>query len=295
MNMMSSSSSSNKGVDLGCLAGIPIHLQYSCFILVGIEVLAVMWQYHEPIFTILMFTLYGPVLLGTILIHELGHALTTKRLGGKVEGIVLSPLGGFALCGPTSGRVVEDFYVAIAGPLAHLPQIAIWVALFALLNHGEFMEFQADINLNSLKLGGWSVFWSIVSVQATMMNVALFVFNLAIPAYPMDGGRCLAALLVMFGCSAYTAGLITSITATLIGFGFMVLGFYPVPTFSGILLALFGTFIVSSSLELRKMTLQGRVHAHPLFDRDCYHDNNTNKFLVDEETGEAIENIISIV
>ena len=68
MTMMSSSGSSNKGVDLGCIAGIPIHLQYSCFILVGVEVLAVMWQYHEPIFTTLMFILYGPVLLGTILI-----------------------------------------------------------------------------------------------------------------------------------------------------------------------------------------------------------------------------------
>jgi hypothetical protein len=108
---MISSSSGSKGVDLGCISGIPIHLQYSCFTLVGIEVLAVMWQYHEPIFTVLMFTLYGPVLLGTILIvsfgcvkripyedsfthvrghassdcpvsqHELGHALTTKRLG----------------------------------------------------------------------------------------------------------------------------------------------------------------------------------------------------------------------
>lgn len=209
-----------------------------------------------------------------------------------MEGIVLSPLGGFALCGPTSGRVVEDLWVALAGPLAHLPQIAFWVGLFALLNQGEFMEFQADINLNSLKHGGWVAFWSIIAVQATMMNLALFVFNLAIPAYPMDGGRCLAALLVICGASAYTAGLITSITASLIGFAFMVLGFYPAPTFSGILLALFGGFIVSSSLELRKMTLQGRVHAHPLFDRECYQTNDGKKSCLDEET---IENVISIV
>lgn len=221
-----------------------------------------------------------------------------------MEGIVLSPLGGFALCGPTSGRVVEDLWVALAGPMAHLPQIAFWVALFAILNDGEFMEFQADINLNSLKAGGSIAFWSIIAVQATMMNAALFIFNLAIPAYPMDGGRCLAALLVICGASAYTAGLVTSITATLIGFAFMVLGFYPVPTFSGVLLALFGAFIVSSSLELRKMTLQGRVHAHPLFDRECYHadsdtdSNNNKRTSINGEDGgydDAIENVISIV
>lgn len=62
------STTGSKGVELGCIAGIPIHLQFSCFILVGVEVLAVMWQYHEPLFTTLMFILYGPVLLGTILI-----------------------------------------------------------------------------------------------------------------------------------------------------------------------------------------------------------------------------------
>jgi hypothetical protein len=66
MTMMSTTGS--KGVTLATISGIPIQLQYSCFLLVCIEVLAVMWQYHEPVFTILMFVLYGPVLLGTILI-----------------------------------------------------------------------------------------------------------------------------------------------------------------------------------------------------------------------------------
>lgn len=236
-----------------------------------------------------------------IVLHNLSIlALATTLTGGKVEGIVLSPLGGFALCGPTSGHVVEDLWVALAGPLAHLPQIAFWVALFSVLNRGDFEDFQADINLAALKQGGYVAFWSIIAVQATMMNVALFVFNLAIPAYPMDGGRCLAALLVICGASAYTAALVTATTATLIGFGFMVLGFYPVPTFSGILLALFGAFIVSSSLELRKMTLQGRVHSHPLFDRDCYHsaDDSKKALLLDGEEQDVenvIENVISIV
>lgn len=58
----------SKGVDLGHIADIPIKLQYSCFALVGVEVAAVMWQYNEPIFSLLMFILYGPILMGTILI-----------------------------------------------------------------------------------------------------------------------------------------------------------------------------------------------------------------------------------
>jgi Zn-dependent protease len=217
-------------------------------------------------------------------------------LGGKVEGIVLSPLGGFALCGPTSGRVVEDFWVAIAGPLAHLPQIVFWMTLFMVLNGGQYLEFQSDINLNYLKQGGWVSFWSIISVQATMMNVALFVFNLAIPAYPMDGGRCLAALLCMCGVSAYSAGMVTSVTAMLVGFAFMILGFYPVPTVTGALLALFGVFIANSSLELIRMTVRGQVHDHPLFDRDCYRQATLQRFADNDcDNKDTIENLVSII
>lgn len=62
------SGSSIRGISVGEIQGIPITLQHSCFILLAVEVFAVMWQYNEPVFTFLMFLLYGPVLLGTILI-----------------------------------------------------------------------------------------------------------------------------------------------------------------------------------------------------------------------------------
>jgi Zn-dependent protease len=202
-------------------------------------------------------------------------------------------MGGFALCGPTNGKVIEDLWVAVAGPLAHLPQIAFWMTLYFVLNGGHSIEFQADINLQYLKQGGWVSFWSIISVQATMMNVALFIFNLAIPAYPMDGGRCLAALLVMCGASAYTAGMATSLIAMLVGLVFMILGVYPNITFSGILLASFGAFIVNSSRELRTMAMRGQVHDHPLFDRDCYRQDTAKRSPYD--TGDAIENLVSII
>jgi hypothetical protein len=58
----------SKGIDLGHIADIPVKIQYSSFALVGVEVAAVMWKYNEPVFSLLMFILYGPVLMGTILI-----------------------------------------------------------------------------------------------------------------------------------------------------------------------------------------------------------------------------------
>jgi Zn-dependent protease len=189
--------------------------------------------------------------------------------------------------------VVEDLWVAIAGPLAHLPQIVFWMTLYLVLNGGQTIEFQADINLQYLKEGGSVSFWSILSVQAIMMNAALFAFNLAIPAYPMDGGRCLAALMVMCGASTYTAAMATSVIAMLVGFAFMIVGVYPNLTFSGILLAFFGAFIANSSRELRTMTMRGQVHDHPLFDRDCYRQDTAKRSGY--YTGDAIENLVSII
>ncbi len=47
--------------------------------------------------------MYGPVLLGTVLIHELGHALAARRVGGHADGILLWPLGGLAFVGHDCG------------------------------------------------------------------------------------------------------------------------------------------------------------------------------------------------
>lgn len=52
---------------------------------------------------LLWFILLGPVLLVTILIHELGHCLAARSIGGVVEGILLWPLGGLAFIGHTAG------------------------------------------------------------------------------------------------------------------------------------------------------------------------------------------------
>ena len=63
-------------------------------------------------------------------VHEFGHALMTKRLGGNVDGIILWPLGGFALCGPTDDFLVGDLKVALAGPMTHIPMTLLWWAIY---------------------------------------------------------------------------------------------------------------------------------------------------------------------
>ena len=115
-------------VPLGsCISGIPITLHFSFFLLLLLEFAnAILRNNGYPLFILFVVVLYGPVLLITILIHEFGHALYTKRLGGEVGGIVLWPLGGFAMCGPTEGGCKGDLKVALAGPLTHVPMGFVW-------------------------------------------------------------------------------------------------------------------------------------------------------------------------
>ena len=79
-----------------------------------------------PIYILFIVTLYGPILLITVIAHELGHALTTKRMGGQVEKIVVWPLGGFAVYSPTEGGLGGDLKVAFMGPAMHIPMGLIW-------------------------------------------------------------------------------------------------------------------------------------------------------------------------
>jgi Zn-dependent protease len=86
-------------VRLGSCFGIPIDLHPTFFALLALSAFSAFSSGWVNV--ALVCVLYGPVLLCTIVTHELGHALMTQRLGASVGGIVLWPLGGLALCGAT--------------------------------------------------------------------------------------------------------------------------------------------------------------------------------------------------
>lgn len=123
------------------------------------------------------------LLFGSVIFHELGHALAARRHGIEVSGITLSPLGGFAMMSRESRTPREELEVAGAGPLA-TALILVVCALLGLAIYGPTTFWDAatlrdDLPVTPLSLTlGWLV----------TMNVIVLAFNL-IPAFPLDGGR----------------------------------------------------------------------------------------------------------
>ncbi len=117
-----------------------------------------------------------------VTLHELCHALQAKKYGIKVETIVLLPIGGVASMGSMPDKPYQEFRIAIAGPLFNM-------ILAAVLYYPAYRFLGPDIFF-SMDLATWPH----VIAYLYWLNILLAVFNL-LPAFPMDGGRILRALL----------------------------------------------------------------------------------------------------
>jgi Zn-dependent protease/predicted transcriptional regulator len=117
-----------------------------------------------------------------IILHEFGHALTAKRFHFKTRDITLLPIGGLARMESLPEKPFQEFLVAVMGPVVNL---VISLILFIILKQtNQFPDSFFDENVTE-----WN-FW----FQLYAVNLFLALFNF-IPAFPMDGGRILRALL----------------------------------------------------------------------------------------------------
>ncbi len=131
--------------------------------------------------TVLLFLLVLAV-FATVVLHELGHALTARRYGCTTRDIVLLPIGGMARMDRLPDVPKEEVYVSLAGPLVNVI-LAVLIYVFFFIDSGV----PAFSVMSELTIRNWMAHFYYA-------NVVLALFNL-IPAYPMDGGRILHGLL----------------------------------------------------------------------------------------------------
>ncbi|MEZ4735775.1 MAG: site-2 protease family protein [Caldilineaceae bacterium] len=177
------------------LFGIEVRVYWSFVLILAYGAFAYSSGAADPLSGALYGILVILLLFVCVTLHEFGHALVAKYFKVNVPHITLLPIGGVASLERMPDKPLQEFLIAIAGPLVNF---VIALLLFPLLllvrgfqsgslafnNVGEFIDqIQSPGVVNLL-------------VYLVVTNLALGIFNL-LPAFPMDGGRILRALLAM--------------------------------------------------------------------------------------------------
>lgn len=122
-------------------------------------------------------------LFACVVAHEFGHALMARRFGIATPDITLLPIGGLARLEQMPEKPGQEVLVALAGPAVN---VVIWAVLA--FGFGAQASFQQLDNIEDPAVGFWG--------RLAAVNLFLVLFNM-IPAFPMDGGRVLRALLAI--------------------------------------------------------------------------------------------------
>jgi len=157
------------------LAGVDLYLHWSWFLVAMIEISQRRGSYGSVAFNALEYL----ALFAIVLMHEMGHALACRSVGGKADEIVLWPLGGVAYVAPPQ-RPGAMLWSIVAGPLVN---VGLFLVLGGILIANNALAVDASAS-DPLRF-----------VQAVFVtNAVLLAFNL-LPIYPLDGGQIVRSLL----------------------------------------------------------------------------------------------------
>src|SRR5690349_18387642 len=217
-------------LNIGSIAGTAIRIHFT-FLLFLVWIFVANWASGGPpaawqglIFILLLFA--------CVLAHEFGHILTARAFGVPTPDVTLLPIGGVARLARIPEEPRQEFLIAIAGPLVN---VAIAVVLLLL---GAHLDPRDLVAMESSRI-------SLIDRLAEV-NLFLAVFNM-IPAFPMDGGRVLRALLAI-KLGHVRATEIAATIGQLVAFGLGFLGLFGNPLL--IFIAIFVYLAASSEAHL---------------------------------------------
>ena len=156
-------------------AGIDLYLHWSWFLVAYYEISQRAGRYSSLTWNVLEYL--GLFLI--VLLHEFGHSLACRQVGGRADHIVLWPLGGVAYVQPPP-RPGANLWSTAAGPLVNVVLVPVLWLLGMLAQSSGLAQTAPDV-FGLLR-------------ALTFINIGLLVFNL-LPIYPLDGGQILRSLL----------------------------------------------------------------------------------------------------
>ena len=165
---------SSPGIRLFRAFGIDVYLHWLWFVIAFIEIGNSNHRYSSLVWNAVEYC----GLFVMVLLHEFGHALACKSVGGRAERIMLWPLGGVAYVQPPP-RPGALLWSIVAGPLVNVVLVPITIGVYWLIRSGAV---PASDDLRHL------------AFYIAAINILLLIFNL-LPIYPLDGGQILRALL----------------------------------------------------------------------------------------------------
>ncbi len=133
-----------------------------------------------------------------VLLHEYGHCIACRRVGGTADRILMWPLGGLAYCLPPH-HWKPSLITTLGGPAVNailVPVLGVPLYLLAGLDAVVFNPFEPGVALGAVSLhAGNQTYWLYALWWLYFTNWALLAFNMLLPMYPMDAGRVLQELL----------------------------------------------------------------------------------------------------
>ena len=235
------------GFQIAKILGIPIYLDASWLLIFGLttyQLSKIIFPGMYPKWTLTQYwsegILTSLLFFGSVLFHELAHSVVALHYKIPVHSITLFIFGGLARIGREPSKPIQEFNIAVAGPLASFFLAGVFGTLMFVFPADHMVAALAKI------LGG--------------SNFILAAFNLA-PGFPLDGGRIFRAIIWGITKDFSRATLIAGSSGKVVAYALMGIGgyqaFYKNEWYSGLWLGVIGLYLLNAAQQsIAQMTIR---------------------------------------